>query len=62
MSGTESEEEVELTEEQMEEQANELNQKILEVFLKYDTNHIDYMPAKDFKSAMEDLGDKINEK
>ena len=46
----------------MEEQANELNQKILEVFLKYDTNHIDYMPAKDFKSAMEDLGDKINEK
>ena len=53
---------VELTEEQLEQKAEELNKQILEVFLKYDTEHTDYMPAKDFKLAMEDLGDKINEK
>ena len=55
-------ESVELTEEQMEQKLEELNTQILEVFLKYDTDHTDYMPAKDFKLAMEDLGDKINEK
>ena len=55
-------ESVELTEEQLEQRAEELNKQILEVFLKYDTEHTDYMPAKDFKLAMEDLGDKINEK
>ena len=40
---------VELTEEQLEEKREQLNQKILEVFMKYDTSHTDYMPAKDFK-------------
>ena len=32
------------------------------MFLKYDTDHTDYMPAKDFKLAMEDMGETINEK
>lgn len=40
-------ESVELTEEQLEQRAEELNKQILEVFLKYDTEHTDYMPAKD---------------
>ena len=30
--------------------------------MKYDTEHSDYMPSKDFKLAMEDMGDQINEK
>ena len=30
--------------------------------MKYDTEHTDYMPAKDFKLAMEDMGETINEK
>ena len=55
-------ESVELTEEQQQQKEEELNTQILEVFHKYDTDHTDYMPAKDIKLAMEDLGDKINEK
>ena len=62
MSDSEQSEEVELTEEQLEEQAELLNQKILEVFLKYDTDHEDYIQTKDFKNAMEEIGDPLNEK
>ena len=62
MSDSEGEEHVSLTEEQIEEQLELLNQKILSVFMKYDTEHTDYMPAKDFKLAMEDMGESINEK
>ena len=62
MSDSEGSSEVELTEEQIEQQREEFNQKILEVFLKYDAEKEDYMQAKDFKLAMEDLNQKINEK
>ena len=30
--------------------------------MKYDTTHSDYMPAKDFKLAMDDMGDSVNDK
>ena len=57
-----SAEEVELTEEQMEEQAQLLNAKILEVFLKYDPGHTDNMKSEHFKNAMEEIGDPLNDK
>ena len=62
MSDSDSEANVSLTEEQIEEQLEQLNAKILSVFMKYDTEHTDYMPSKDFKLAMEDMGETINEK
>ena len=52
----------ELTEEQQEEQLAQLNQKIIEVFMKYDEKREDFMAAKDFKQAMDDMGDSVNEK
>ena len=63
MSDSENDEaNVSLTEEQIEDQKEQLNTKLLEVFMKYDTSHTDYMPAKDFKLAMDDMGDSVNEK
>ena len=63
MSDSENEDNnVELTEEQLEEQTAKLNQKILDVFMKYDTSHTDYMPSKDLKQAMDDMEDSVNDK